>query len=164
MRVAALLVLSCASLLAVPRLAAQDALRPPEAVEDLRLATVARLALVADPRTRPLDVQVTARDGVVAIVGIDNLAYQRIAAALVREIPGVRGIQGLETGSDEEVGSDEGVSPPLPIPALPRVHVVERGDTLFGIARRYGIPIDDIRSLNNLSSDNIRVGQRIRLR
>jgi membrane-bound lytic murein transglycosylase D len=46
-------------------------------------------------------------------------------------------------------------------PAL-LVHVVSQGDTLFAIARRYGVTVDDLRRANNLgSSDVIVPGQRL---
>lgn len=60
-----------------------------------------------------------------------------------------------------------GPSPtPLPTPT-PRpdgaiVHVVEEGDTLFALAYRYDVPVEQIRELNNLeSSDLLRVGQEL---
>ncbi len=40
-----------------------------------------------------------------------------------------------------------------------RKHEVARGETLFGIARRYGVPPQRIRDVNRLESDNIRIGQ-----
>ncbi|MEM1054358.1 MAG: LysM peptidoglycan-binding domain-containing protein [Bacteroidota bacterium] len=143
--------------------AAQDTppsdLRPvAEKLADLELATAVRLALVADPRTRSLDVEVGARDGVVAVVGIEDVAYQQVAAVVARSVPGVRGLQELGEVSDTSVAE------PIVIPALPRTHRVERGDTLFGIARRYNVSVDALRDLNDLRTDTIRVGQRLRLR
>lgn len=43
------------------------------------------------------------------------------------------------------------------------VHVVESGDTLFGIAARYNVSVPHLRDLNNLEDDTIYVGQRLRL-
>lgn len=45
-----------------------------------------------------------------------------------------------------------------------RWHTVAAGDTLYGIARRYTTTVAEIRRLNNLTSDLIRVGQRLRVR
>jgi LysM repeat protein len=43
-----------------------------------------------------------------------------------------------------------------------KVHVVEKGETLYGISRRYGIPAEQLFKLNNLSpKDPIRVGQKL---
>ncbi len=41
------------------------------------------------------------------------------------------------------------------------VHVVKSGDTLWDIAQRYGVSVDDIKKINKLSSDKLDVGQRI---
>jgi len=46
---------------------------------------------------------------------------------------------------------------PTPIPPLQ--HQVQAGETLLDIAMRYGVPVDAIRQLNNLSGDLIVVGQ-----
>jgi N-acetylmuramoyl-L-alanine amidase len=42
-----------------------------------------------------------------------------------------------------------------------RRHTIERGDTLSGIAVRYGISTQRLREANDLRSDNIRIGQTI---
>ena len=43
--------------------------------------------------------------------------------------------------------------------AARRTHKVVKGDTLFGIARRYGVRPADIRSANKMEDDNVRLGQ-----
>ena len=43
-------------------------------------------------------------------------------------------------------------------------HVVEKGDTLYGLSRKYFISVDDIMQLNNLNSTNLDIGQVIHLR
>jgi len=43
------------------------------------------------------------------------------------------------------------------------IHVVEPGQTLYGIARIYGVSVGDIVALNGLSSQNIQVGQRLKI-
>ena len=61
-------------------------------------------------------------------------------------------------------------APAKPAPAAPKaekdskakVHVVEKGETLYGISRRYGIPADQLFMLNHLSpKDPIRPGQKL---
>lgn len=43
-----------------------------------------------------------------------------------------------------------------------KVHVVEKGETLYGISRRYGIPAEQLFKLNQLSpKDPIRPGQKL---
>lgn len=44
-----------------------------------------------------------------------------------------------------------------------RLHVVRKGDTLSGLAVRYGVSVADIKRSNGLDSDLIRIGQRLRI-
>jgi len=45
-----------------------------------------------------------------------------------------------------------------------RIHTVKRGDTLYGIGRRYGVSADRLRRINGLDSRAvIRPGQRLRV-
>ena len=43
-------------------------------------------------------------------------------------------------------------------------HTVVSGDTLSSIARRYSITVAELRRLNNLTTDTLRIGQRLRVR
>jgi N-acetylmuramoyl-L-alanine amidase len=45
----------------------------------------------------------------------------------------------------------------------PTVHQVKRGETLSGLAKQYGLPMAVLRSHNKLKSDNIQVGQVLRI-
>jgi LysM repeat protein len=49
-------------------------------------------------------------------------------------------------------------------PASAQYHTVQRGDTLFGLARRYGTTVSNIKSLNNMTDNQINVGQRLRVK
>ena len=42
-------------------------------------------------------------------------------------------------------------------------YVVGKGDTLYGIARKYNVTVDDIKKLNNLSSNVLSVGQILKI-
>jgi len=62
--------------------------------------------------------------------------------------------------------------PPAPMPAdtargtFPRearTHRVEPGETLFGLARRYSVPVELLRSANDLKNDTIYAGQVLRI-
>ena len=43
------------------------------------------------------------------------------------------------------------------------IYAVRIGDSLFNIARRYGVSVDDLRMTNRLSGNTIRAGQRLRI-
>ncbi len=61
---------------------------------------------------------------------------------------------------------------PIPAPTPPstppplvseRFHSVVSGDTLFNISRRYGLTVDQLKALNNLNSNLISIGQRLKV-
>lgn len=52
---------------------------------------------------------------------------------------------------------------PFLIPGQTITHKVVRGETLIGLARRYGVKVDDIKKWNNLNSNTIYIGQTLRL-
>ena len=42
-------------------------------------------------------------------------------------------------------------------------YTVKSGDSLWNIARKYNTTVDAIKSLNNLTSDNLSIGQTLRI-
>ncbi|MBC14135.1 MAG: hypothetical protein CMM85_14325 [Rhodothermaceae bacterium] len=164
MRIALLVVV-----LLAPAASAQVSAR----LADLRLATAVRLALVDDVRTRALDVSVVARNGAVQVSGEVAPLLDPIAADVARAVPGVRSLRGL---GGETAGPAVRIETPQSAPEAarpasdraassgPLYHTVERGDTLFGLARRYDTTVDAILTLNDRESTTIRLGQRLRVR
>lgn len=54
---------------------------------------------------------------------------------------------------------------PTPTPvATTQFHTIVKGDTLWNVSQRYGITVDEVKRLNNLSSNNIQLGQQLRVR
>ncbi|GGE98933.1 lytic transglycosylase domain-containing protein [Hymenobacter cavernae] len=54
--------------------------------------------------------------------------------------------------------------PATTTPKLPKVHLVQPGDTLYNISRRYqGVTVEQLRKLNHLKSDEVKPGQRLML-
>jgi LCP family protein required for cell wall assembly len=43
----------------------------------------------------------------------------------------------------------------------PQLHIVQQGDTLFSLARRYGVTVEAIQQVNGLTGDSIYVGQQL---
>ena len=67
-------------------------------------------------------------------------------------------------GEDPEFEEAEEKAPTpatQPAPKQQRIHKVVKGDTLFSVARRYGVTVDAIRKANNKTDDTLRVGERI---
>jgi LysM repeat protein len=60
-------------------------------------------------------------------------------------------------------GPSHGPSFPKGEPAGERFYVVQRNDTLFSIARRYGTTVEAIQAANGLSGSTIYVGQKLRI-
>lgn len=52
-------------------------------------------------------------------------------------------------------------APEKEAPAGARTHVVAPGDTLYGIARRYGVSAQKIREANRLESETVKLGQKL---
>ena len=44
-----------------------------------------------------------------------------------------------------------------------KYHRVEKGDTLYNISKRYNADVDTLRKLNNIDSNEIKIGQQLRL-
>lgn len=43
------------------------------------------------------------------------------------------------------------------------VHMVTQGDTLFGIAKKYNLTVDELKKLNNLTENTIKIGQNLKV-
>ena len=44
-----------------------------------------------------------------------------------------------------------------------RMHIVQKGDTLYGLSRRYNISVAKLKKINDLKSNDIQIGQQLRL-
>ncbi|MGX1931105.1 glucosaminidase domain-containing protein [Flagellimonas sp. 2504JD4-2] len=65
---------------------------------------------------------------------------------------------------DEEVvrGGLETVRKPIQYEVF--THVVEKGETLYAISRKYAISVDELKQINNLSNNTISIGQVLNIR
>jgi LysM repeat protein len=50
-----------------------------------------------------------------------------------------------------------------PRPSGVQYHTVDKGETLYSIAKRYGMTVDGLKKLNDLPDNNIKLGQKLRL-
>lgn len=69
--------------------------------------------------------------------------------------------RGLATRAQQQVDETVRAAPTRAEEYVP--HVVRRGETLTGLARRFRTSPDVLRQLNRLTSDDIKVGQRLRV-
>jgi flagellum-specific peptidoglycan hydrolase FlgJ len=42
-----------------------------------------------------------------------------------------------------------------------KIYTVQQGDTLYNISKRFGITVDDLKALNNMADNNIKIGQKL---
>lgn len=49
-------------------------------------------------------------------------------------------------------------------PDMYQIHIVLKGDTLWGLAQKYGVTVGQIKALYGLTSDRIYVDQYLRIR
>ncbi|NLT72532.1 MAG: LysM peptidoglycan-binding domain-containing protein [Verrucomicrobiaceae bacterium] len=77
------------------------------------------------------------------------------------------GTDASPTGGGVELASAGLETSPAPAPApasaAPSYHKVSSGDTLFALAGKYHTSVPELKRVNGLSGDNIRVGQSLRL-
>ena len=79
-----------------------------------------------------------------ALRDANNLTSDVLSVGQVLTIPGVSGEE--DNGEDEDNGAVF-------------YYTVERGDSLWSIARRFGVTVQEIRDANNLTTDTLSVGQ-----
>lgn len=44
-----------------------------------------------------------------------------------------------------------------------QTYIVQRGDTLYGISKQFGVPVETIKRVNNLTSNNISINQELKI-
>jgi flagellum-specific peptidoglycan hydrolase FlgJ len=42
-----------------------------------------------------------------------------------------------------------------------KLYTIQQGDTLYNISKRFGLTVDELKTMNNLSDNNIKVGQKL---
>jgi LysM repeat protein len=69
-----------------------------------------------------------------------------------------------EVDMEEDIFEEEKEETPAPQPPAEVYHTVVKGDTLYNISRRYNTTVDALKRLNNLNSNIINLGQRLRVK
>ncbi|MCC3154447.1 LysM peptidoglycan-binding domain-containing protein [Hymenobacter sp. BT770] len=85
-----------------------------------------------------------------------RLVFEAPAAEVAQEAPRKQG-----KGAAKVVAATEPQRAPLKSLGAPQVHLVQQGDTLFNISRRFGVSVKVLRELNHLTSDEVKLGQKL---
>lgn len=96
---------------------------------------------------------------------ISEIAEQYgVSQASLRSWNGLRRSSLIRVGQRLKVGAGSRPAPGVASPSVAvKTHVVRRGDTLSGLARRYGVSVESLRRANGLSSDAIRAGAKLKI-
>ena len=62
---------------------------------------------------------------------------------------------------DKGIKLNESIANKEPKKYRNKIHVVQKGDTLYSISRRYFISVDEIKRMNKMNSNNLAIGQEI---
>ena len=87
-----------------------------------------------------------------------SVPYQPIPGVTNTPTPNI--VQSIPTPTP--IPSTQAYTPlPQESSASASTHIVEKGDTIWGLTRKYGVTGDALRTANNLQTDTIWVGQRL---
>ncbi len=62
---------------------------------------------------------------------------------------------------DNEVLGRNFVPKPRVVAQTSNEHIVEKGDTLYSLSKKYNISVDELKSLNSISESGISIGQKL---
>lgn len=88
----------------------------------------------------------------------DNLG--KIAQKYHVEMAQIQKANGI-SGGDIKIGQELLVPKPLIRPT--KMHTVEKGQTLYAVARQYKMEVGEVKTLNSLSSDELNIGQKLKV-
>ncbi len=85
-----------------------------------------------------------------------NVDPRRLSVGRVLVVP-------VSSAAQRQAASGRAPAPHRGVPGV-KYHTVRRGDTLWGLSRRYGVRIRDLRAWNDMEVDEVlRAGRRVRV-
>jgi peptidoglycan endopeptidase LytF len=95
------------------------------------------------------------------LIRLNNLDSRKLRIGQVLAVPGTQA-----ENSGETISADREASAAVTEDAqsqAPSEYVVKKGDTLYELAKTYGVSVDRIKKYNNLKNSNLRIGQKLKL-
>ena len=100
-------------------------------------------------RTEPLIIEYGFIDGTKQENDFLNNNYKELAEAVIQAILSYKGIP---------------YTPPsIPSTNIPSTYTVKKGDNLYDIAKKYNTTVSELKTLNNLTTNNLSIGQILKL-
>jgi len=110
-----------------------------------------------EQRIARLEKQIPELQGKISTQGPDPALLQRMDALTQK-------VEALEKQKQPAAEPKAKRSPPSKpaASAEKKYHTVQKGETLYGISKKYGMSVEELRKLNNLSADpSLRTGQKL---
>ncbi|MCF8443131.1 MAG: LysM peptidoglycan-binding domain-containing protein, partial [Saprospiraceae bacterium] len=108
------------------------------------------------------------RDNEFKLTKVDEVPFSSVVSIVCDHVQsifydGVAGTNPTQTGGNDVVtskgGSDTptgyGNTDPCAPTTEPGVHIVQKGETLYSLSKRYGVQVDQLQNWNNLANSNI---------
>ncbi len=89
------------------------------------------------------------------LIRVNSLDSRKLRIGQVLVVPGT------ETSNIKEAADDETPDKQPVQDNAPSEYIVKKGDTLYVLAKTFGVPVERIKKYNNLKNSNLRVGQRL---
>lgn len=99
------------------------------------------------------------------LITLNNLDSNKLRIGQVLTVPGARSENSKEAVSPdtetEVTNRDEAADRPETREEMPSEYTVKKGDTLYDLAKEFGVSVDSIKKSNDLKTDNLRTGQKL---
>ncbi|MCM2265504.1 MAG: LysM peptidoglycan-binding domain-containing protein [Desulfuromonadales bacterium] len=146
----------------------------------IRITTILLAGLLLLPFTATIaEAKATSSAPLVHVVKQGDSLYEisRRHGLTVNELKRLNGLSSNRLKLGQKLALNKAAAPPLPRvtkaaarkdkavahPDSKSVHVVKKGDSLYTIARRHGITVEQLKQVNNLNGNRLKIGQKLAL-